>query len=126
MKQKEMMYELADYLKKNHCGKENGIPRAALAKKLGIDGQTLKALRSKINFSTEIEMVVSTSGSVYMCNTDEEIADAYIHTIKPAITMFKKSQVIKKKGGLNGQVKIKLDDSDEDVVQLFSKDGEAK
>lgn len=118
---KKQIKELVEYLQKNHLGKENGISRAELSKKLGIGEIRLKALRREINESTEIDKLVSTSGSCYMCNTEAECERAICATIMPAVAMIKKARIMAKKMGLNGQVKINLGDDYKEVVEVFEK-----
>ena len=111
---KNQIYELAEYLQQNHLGKENGISRSALAKKLGIGEIRLKALRRAINESTEIDKLVSTSVSCYMCDTEAECVEAIRNTYKMAVALIKKARAMEKKMGLQGQVSI-----DKDVVEVF-------
>lgn len=111
---KNQIYELAEYLQQNHLGKENGISRSALAKKLGIGEIRLKALRRAINESTEINKLVSTSGSCYMCDTEAECERAISNTFKMGVALIKKGRTMAKKMGLQGQVSI-----DKDVVEVF-------
>lgn len=111
---KNQIYELAEYLQQNHLGKENGISRSALAKKLCIGEFRLKELRRAINESTEIGKLVSTSGSCYMCNTETECVEAIRNTYKMAVALIKKARAMEKKMGLQGQVSI-----DKDVVEVF-------
>ena len=118
---KKQIKELVDYLQKNHLGKENGISRAELSKKLGIDEIRLKALRREINESAEIDKLVSTSGSCYMCNTEAECERAISNTFKMGVALIKKGRTMAKKKGLNGQVKIPLGDDYKEIVEVFEK-----
>jgi len=113
--------DLLEYLKKHHYSKENGISRELLSQKLGVNGGTLKDLRRQINESTEIEKLVSTSRSCYLCKTDAECLEAIRATIMPAVAMIKKARIMAKKMGLNGQVKIPLGDDYKEVVEVFEK-----
>jgi DNA-binding transcriptional regulator LsrR (DeoR family) len=112
---------LTNYLMANHLGKENGISRIELAKKLGIHERELRRLVKAVNESTEIMKLVSTSHACYMCDTKEECERATRNTYRVAISLFKKAKAMEKKVGLNGQIKIDLGEDYKDFVQTFSK-----
>ena len=114
------VYRLYDYLKNNHFGKENGINKPELAQKLGINERELRKLTKAINESTELEKLISTSHSCYMCETKEECEKSIRNTYRVAVTLFKKAKAMEKKVGLNGQIKLKLGKYYKDVVETFT------
>lgn len=117
-----MVYRLYDYLKNNHLGRENGIKKPALAQVLGVSERELRKLTKAINESTELEKLVSTTHSCYMCATKEECEKSIRNTYRVAVALFKKAKQMEKKVGLNGQIKLKLGKYYKDVVETFSEE----
>ena len=117
-----MVYRLYDYLKNNHLGRENGIKKPALAQVLGISERELRKLTKAINESNELEKLVSTTHSCYMCATKEECEKSIRNTYRVAVALFKKAKSMEKKVGLNGQIKLKLGKYYKDVVETFSEE----
>ena len=117
-----MVYRLYDYLKNNHLGRENGIKKPALAQVLGISERELRKLTKAINESNELEKLVSTTHSCYMCATKEECEKSIRNTYRVAVALFKKAKQMEKKVGLNGQIKLKLGKYYKDVVETFSEE----
>ena len=113
-----IVYRVYDYLKEHHLGAENGILRRDLAQALNLSERKLRAVTAEINSSTELEKLVSVSRSCYMCKTEEECAWAVHGTYAQAITLMKKAQTMKKKFGLNGQ--MKLGEYYSDFVETFT------
>ena len=111
-----MVYRLYDYLKNNHLGRENGI------QVLGISERELRKLTKAINESNELEKLVSTTHSCYMCATKEECEKSIRNTYRVAVALFKKAKSMEKKVGLNGQIKLKLGKYYKDVVETFSEE----
>ena len=116
------VYRLYDYLKNNHFGKENGINKPQLAQKLGINERDLRKLTKTINESTELEKLISTTHSCYMCETKEECEKSIRNTYRVAVALFKKAKAMEKKVGLNGQIKLKLGKYYKDVVETFTEE----
>ena len=116
-----MVYRLYDYLKNNHLGRENGIKKPALAQVLGISERELRKLTKAINESNELEKLVSTTHSCYMCATKEECEKSIRNTYRVAVALFKKAKSMEKKVGLNGQIKISVGDEFGDIVNTFEK-----
>lgn len=114
------VYRLYDYLKENHLGKDNGIRKPVLADKLGVSERELRKLTKAINESAELEKLVSTTHSCYMCETKEECEKSIRNTYRVAVALFKKAKSMEKKVGLNGQIKLKLGKYYKDVVETFS------
>lgn len=119
-----LVYRLYEYLKENHKGKENGIKRPELAMQLGITERRLRRLTKEINESTELEKLVSTTHSCYICETREDCEKSIRNTYRVAIALFKKAKAMEKKVGLNGQIKLKLGKYYKDVVETFSEEDE--
>lgn len=114
------VYRLYDYLMDNHYGIANGIKKPYLAEKLGISERELRKLTKEINESTELEKLVSTTHSCYMCQTKEECEKSVRNTYRVAIALFKKAKAMEKKVGLNGQIKLKLGKYYKEVVETFT------
>lgn len=116
-----LAYKLVNLLARKHLGAENGIKRDVLAWQLGVHERSIRKAVKKINESPEIEALVSTSHSIYMCNTKSECEQAINNTYRMAISLFKKAKAMEKKMKLNGQIKIPLGDDYEEFVQTFTK-----
>ena len=114
-----LVYRVYDLLKKEHLGKENGIVRSEFALQLGITERELRKITREINLSGELEKLVSTSHSCYMCETREECEKSIRTTYHSAVALFKKAKQMEKKVGLNGQVKIKLGKYYKDFYETF-------
>lgn len=114
------VYRLYDYLKNNHLGFSNGIRKPELAEKFGVSERELRKLTKKINESNELEKLISTTHSCYMCNTKQECEKSIRNTYRVAIALFKKAKAMEKKVGLNGQIKLKLGKYYKDVVETFT------
>ena len=114
------VYMLYNYLKKNHLGQKNGIRKPELAQTLGINERELRRLTKAINESNELEKLVSTTHSCYMCETKEECEQSIRNTYRVAIALFKKAKAMERKVGLNGQIKLKLGDYYKDFVETFT------
>lgn len=115
-----MVYKVYEYLKTYHTGRENGIKRPILAEKLGISERQLRRITREINTSNELEKLVSTKHSCYICGTREECESSIRNTYNVAIAQFKKAKQMEKKVGLNNQLKIKLGKYYADFVETFS------
>ncbi len=117
------VYELYDYLKNNHLGRENGIKKPELAQRLGISERKLRNLTKEINTSTELEKLVSTTHCCYMCNTREECEKSIRNTFRTAIALIKKGNTMAKKVGRNGQIKMRVgEDEFYEIINTFEKE----
>lgn len=114
------VYKVYEYLKTYHTGKENGIKRPYLAEKLNISERKLRRITREINTSNELEKLVSTTHSCYICATKEECEWAIRNTYNVAIAQFKKAKQMEKKVGLNGQLKLKVGKYYKDFVETFT------
>ena len=56
-----------------------------------------------------------------MCNTEEECKKAIKNTFRTAVSLIKKGNVMAKKVGLNGQIKMALGEDFYDVITTFEK-----
>lgn len=119
IKHEPEVYRLYDHLKNKHLGNKNGILKRELANELGITERHLRKLTSEINASTQLEKLVSTTGSCYMCETKEECTKSIRNTYNVAIALFKKAKQMEKKVKLNGQIKLKLGKYYKDVIETF-------
>lgn len=116
---KSIVYKYYDYLKKNHYGKENGIKRTELAKIFNVSIDTQKAILREINESGELEKLVSTCGSIYMCRTQEECEKSIYNEIKSGITLLKKGKKMLQKMNKNGQRKMQFGKYYKEAVECF-------
>lgn len=115
-----IVYRVYDYLKEHHLGAENGILRRDLAQALNLSVRKLRAVTAEINASTELEKLVSTSRSCYMCKTEQECAWAVHTTYAQAATLIKKAKTMETKVALNGQYKLpKLQPYAKECVETF-------
>lgn len=115
-----IVYRVYDYLKEHHLGAENGILRRDLAQALNLSVRKLRAVTAEINASTELEKLVSTSRSCYMCKTEQECAWAVHTTYAQAVTLIKKAKTMETKVALNGQYKLpKLQPYAKECVETF-------
>lgn len=117
-----LAHKLVATLGRLHRGAENGIKRDVLAWQLGVHERSVRKAIKKINESPDIEALVSTSHSIYMCDTKDECEQAINNTYRMAISLFKKAKAMEKKMKLNGQIKIKLGDDYDEFVQTFSRE----
>ena len=117
-----IVYKVYEILKTNHYGRDNGIRRPILAERLGISERELRKITREINTSNELEKLVSTTHSCYICATKEECEKAIRNTYNVAIAQFKKAKQMEKKVGLNGQLKLKVGKYYKDFVETFSQE----
>lgn len=118
MTNEEVLYA---YLKANHNGRENGIPRPVCASKLKMTERELRRLTKNINSSLEFEGIVSTTHSLYLCNTKEDCEKTIKNTYRVAVSLLKKAKCMEKKVGLNNQIKMQLGKDYKDIVKTFEK-----
>lgn len=111
--------ELYNYLNANHLGERHGIVRKDLANALGISERELRRLSSEINKSKEFEKLVSATHSCYICETERECLKAIRATYSSAFSLLKKAREMEKKVGLNGQIKVNLDDFKIEMVETY-------
>jgi len=111
-----------DYLIENHLGAEKSCTREELATELNINKRQLRRITSEINKSTDFEKLISTKNKTYICNTKDECIGAISNTFKLAITQFKKARAMQKKLGLQGQIKIQLNqDEMQEIIEVYGK-----
>lgn len=118
-KHKPIVYRYYDLLKQNHLGKENNVKSQVLAEYFGVSRAIQKTILKEINESVDFDKLISTCGSIYMCNTKEEVALTLSHTYNTAITLIKKAQAMQKKAQKQGQYKIKLGEYYKDFITVF-------
>lgn len=99
----EKVYDYLDYACKSE---QNGEKAELLAKKLNLSKRELRAMCKAINSDTE-KGIVSTSGKIYLCDTEEECQKAINNTFKQAFTLLKKAWAMEKKLGLQNQFEFK-------------------
>ena len=116
---RRIVYDYYEYLKKNCYGEENCIKSKELAKIFGIDVATQKYILKEINESMDLDKLVSTYGSIYMCRTKEECAKAVHNEIKVGLTRLNKGKAMAEKMGRNGQAKFKLGKYYKEFISVF-------
>lgn len=119
IKHKPIVYRYYDLLKQNHLGKENGVKSQVLADYFGVSRAFQKTVLKEINESADFDKLISTCGSIYMCQTKEEVDLTLSHTFNTAITLIHKAQSMQKKAKSQGQYKIKLGEYYKDFITVF-------
>lgn len=120
----ETIEKFANYMQEKHLGKENGVTEQELAIRFGVAKRTVRSWMSRVNSDPTIPRLVSTADACYMCANNNEGKESIAKSFKRIITEIKKIQVMKKKMGLDGQVKINLGDDYKEVVEIFCKEAE--
>lgn len=118
---KEMLVEdVLNYLTLNHLGKGKGKTRSEIAYELGIDKRELRRITSEINRNAQYNRLISTTNLTYVCNTKEECVATVRNTYRTAITLIKKARAMEKKMGLQGQVRLPVDNElKESIVEVY-------
>lgn len=122
------VYKLYDYLQQNHLGEKNMISRDYLQTQLARDGimiikgRELRKTIQTINGSNQLEKIISTSGGIYMCRTEDECQRAIHTTFAAAISLMKKAQSMNKKMNLNGQYKFKFGEYYKEFIKTFEEE----
>lgn len=118
-KHRPLVYQYYDYLKDNHYGKANGVKRTTLADIFHVDLKTQKNILKEINESDTLTKLISTSGSIYMCQTKEECEQAAFNEFKSGLTRLKKGKKMLKKIDMNGQMKMQLGKYYKEAIECF-------
>lgn len=115
----ETQQEIFNTLKKYYTGKENGDSAELVASQSvgNISKRDLRRICSAINSNPEINGLISTSGKIYVCNTEEECRKAIRTTYRMAFAYLKKARAMEKKLGLQGQTEF--DDNGIKVKIIF-------
>lgn len=98
-----LVEEIYTYLISNCKGKANAVNSSDLAVRFGIAKRVVRYALQTINTSSEYKQLISTTGSIYACATDEECRATLRDTYSKAISLFKKANSMRKKVALNGQ-----------------------
>lgn len=118
-KHEPIVYDYYDYLKKYCLGRENGISRNRLCEMFKVTLDTQKHILREINNSLDFDKMVSTSGSIYICNTEQECKIAIHNEIQSGLARLNKGKTMAKKLGRNGQYIIKLGKYYRDFMKTF-------
>lgn len=114
-----IVYDYYNYLKKNCLGRQNGISRSRLCEMFGVSLDIQKQVLREINSSLDFDKMVSTSGSIYICNTEEECRVAIHNEIQSGLARLNKGKIMAKKLGRNGQAKLKLGEYYKQFIEVF-------
>ena len=117
----ETIEKFANYMQEKHLGKENGVTEQELAIRFGVTKRTVRSWMSGVNNDPTIPRLVSTSDACYMCANTKEGVEAVASSYRFIASVIKKTRVMQKKMGLDGQVKINLGDDYKEVVEVFEK-----
>lgn len=95
-----------------HVGEENAISATDLCLYLGIsDHRELRKIMREMRRSSELEKIpCSCNKGYYMASTKEEAQNAVNRLLNTAKNEFKTGYIMLKKLGLEGQMKIQLDE----------------
>lgn len=116
---RDIVYRYYTYLKKNHLGAENGIPRAKLCEKFNINLETQKGILREINESEDFDKIISTSKSIYMCKRKQECIQAIHNEIQSGLARLNKGKTMARKVDKNNQYKLKLGDYFKDTISVY-------
>lgn len=111
---------LYDFLVANHLGEEKKIKKSVLAFELGINERLLRKFTQYINSDPQFDKIISTKHGCFICNNREEAEDTIRNTYNMAISLIKKAKVMEQKVGLNGQIRMNLDNAElTDIIKTF-------
>lgn len=120
MRKKRVSKSLIDFiycdLEKNYLGRENAIKRSEYAAMRGLSEREMRTVTHEINYSTAYKGIISTSTSLYMCNSKEECLKATGVTYRSAFTLLRKARCMEWKVRNNGQFEF----NDKDATLLIS------
>lgn len=118
-KHKPLVYKYYDYLKQHCLGRANGVSRDYLAAYFGVTLPQQKSVLREINQSLDFDKIVSTSHSIYICNSEQECKIAIFNEINSGLTRLKKGKLMAEKLKRNGQYKLKLGDYYKEFIETF-------
>jgi hypothetical protein len=103
---KALVDKYFNHLSRRHVGKSKGIKRESLRALMGVELSIQKAALREINTNSEYPAIVSTSGSIYLCKTEEEVKTAAFNEIRSGLTRLNKGKKMLSKFGRRYQIKI--------------------
>ena len=112
-KEKPIVYQIYDYLKKNAVGYENRVKSKTLMKEFEIhDNKTLRSYIEEIRNSDILQKIVCSEagnkGGYWIATNDEEVYQTLEHLYKRSMQMLKTYSIIKRKYKLDRQYRLKL------------------
>ena len=115
-------YKIYDYLKKNAVGYSKRVKSSVLMKEFSInDNKTFRAYIQEIRQSEVLQKIVCSeagkNGGYWIATTDKEIEETLEHLYKRAMEMLKTYSIMKKKTGLDGQIRIPLTEYEKDIIE---------
>lgn len=117
---KKTQEDLFSYLQIECSGKENGVNGAKTGYWGYGDRRQVRRICSAINQNPDLGFV-STCGSIYACETAEEVKEAIRNTWRTAITYIKKARAMSKKLGQQGQYEFS---DNETKIKIYFEEGE--
>lgn len=113
--EKELVDKYYNYLTHYHRGKAEGAGREWLKNFMGVELPTQKLILQEINTNPEYKAVVSTSGSIYACTTEEEVKTAAYNEIRSGLTRLNKGRKMLAKFDKNPSILSLLNIKEEDL-----------
>ena len=115
-----VVYQIYEFLK-NHIGKEQAISADNLANRFLISERKLRDYISEIRRDAEFEKIVCSSNSGYYIATEEEADRANRRLYSQAFSLLKTAHANDRKAGRNGQMRIRLDEFEKEIIEAFGK-----
>ena len=125
-KHSSLDYKIYDYLKKNAVGYSKRVKSNKLMKEFNInDNKTLRSYIQEIRQSEVLQKIVCSqagkNGGYWIATNDKEIEETLEHLYKRAMEMLKTYSIMKKKTGLDGQIRIPLTEYEKDIIESVIK-----
>ena len=99
-------------------GEENGRSAEYVAVNFGYSERKMREFYAAINADQNIDGLISTNGSIYVCTTEDECRKAIHNTYKTAFSYLKKARAMSKKFDKNNQVEV-FEDGDVKIKIIF-------
>ena len=116
----DMIYQIYDVLCK-HVGAANAVAADDLANWFGISERKLRDYISEIRRDPDFEKIVCSSNSGYYIATEEEADRANKRLYSQAFSLLKTAHANDKKAGRNGQMRMRLEAFEKEIVEAFGK-----
>lgn len=120
MNHDQTVYGIYDALCK-HVGAESAVAADDLANWFGISERKLRDYISEIRRDADFEKIVCSSNSGYYIATEEEADRANRRLYSQAFSLLKTAHANDKKAGRNGQMRMRLEAFEKEIVEAFGK-----
>lgn len=104
-----------------HVGNKNAIPADRLAEFCKISERKLRDYISEIRRNADFEKIVCSSNNGYYIATEEEADRANRRLYSQAFSLLKTAHANDKKAGRNGQMRMRLDAFEKEIIEAFGK-----